>query len=352
MRGALRTRLAVQVVGLIGVLAASMWGTAAITLRQTSTALGDARADDLVRLLASSVEAAVEFEDVRGMEQSLALLQAADGATWAAVMRGDAVLASRAITPAFVPPKDPTTLDPKQWLVRRVAITSPSGAVRGDVVVVLSRAEEQATVETALLGLAGLAAVIAALGGLLAFFVARRVVDPVTKLTDVTTQIVSTNDLRSEPEVVGDDEVAGLARSFREMIRAQRRSLAGLARAIAELAIVGRRVDDAGKTIVVVADDIGQRVRDANFAEAVAVREIGDAMGIKSTNGVNDHLVALERKGYVRLHSTIARGLVLLVGRDDAPERALLAEAARVAPIGAVRAALDALPSAEVAHAA
>lgn len=81
-------------------------------------------------------------------------------------------------------------------------------------------------------------------------------------------------------------------------------------------------------------------------------REIADAMGIKSTNGVNDHLVALERKGYVRLHSTIARGLVLLVGRDDAPERALLAEAARVAPIGAVRAALDALPSAEVAHAA
>lgn len=29
------------------------------------------------------------------------------------------------------------------------------------------------------------------------------------------------------------------------------------------------------------------------------LREIGNAMGIRSTNGINDHLVALERKGFV-----------------------------------------------------
>ena len=30
-----------------------------------------------------------------------------------------------------------------------------------------------------------------------------------------------------------------------------------------------------------------------------SMREIGEHMGIKSTNGVNDHLKALERKGYL-----------------------------------------------------
>lgn len=40
------------------------------------------------------------------------------------------------------------------------------------------------------------------------------------------------------------------------------------------------------------------------------IREIGDALGISSTNGINDHLKALERKGMlVRLGC--ARGLKL-----------------------------------------
>lgn len=39
------------------------------------------------------------------------------------------------------------------------------------------------------------------------------------------------------------------------------------------------------------------------------IREIGDEMGIKSTNGVNDHLKALERKGHLR--------------RDDLKSRAM-----------------------------
>jgi repressor LexA len=55
------------------------------------------------------------------------------------------------------------------------------------------------------------------------------------------------------------------------------------------------------------------------------LREIGEHMGIRSTNGVNDHLRALERKGYLR--------------REDMKSRALkLVEAA--APLQPVRAPL------------
>lgn len=42
------------------------------------------------------------------------------------------------------------------------------------------------------------------------------------------------------------------------------------------------------------------------------LREIGNNFGMKSTNGVNDHLVALEKKGYIRRRSDISRGIEIL----------------------------------------
>ena len=42
-------------------------------------------------------------------------------------------------------------------------------------------------------------------------------------------------------------------------------------------------------------------------------REIGKAMGIKSTNGVNDHLVRLRKKGYLTKESNRARAIQVSV---------------------------------------
>lgn len=42
------------------------------------------------------------------------------------------------------------------------------------------------------------------------------------------------------------------------------------------------------------------------------IRELGDVLGIASTNGVNDHLKALERKGYIKRDGAQARGLTPL----------------------------------------
>jgi SOS-response transcriptional repressor LexA len=42
------------------------------------------------------------------------------------------------------------------------------------------------------------------------------------------------------------------------------------------------------------------------------IREIGNAFGIKSTNGVNDHLRALMRKGYLAKQAGKSRTLTLL----------------------------------------
>lgn len=40
-----------------------------------------------------------------------------------------------------------------------------------------------------------------------------------------------------------------------------------------------------------------------------SLRELGDDLGIRSTNGVNDHLLALEKKGYIIRDATKSRGI-------------------------------------------
>jgi|LNFM01.1.fsa_nt_gb repressor LexA len=57
----------------------------------------------------------------------------------------------------------------------------------------------------------------------------------------------------------------------------------------------------------IVLDFIKQSIRERGYPPSL--REIGAHMGIKSTNGVNDHLTALERKGYLRRDSMKSRAL-------------------------------------------
>ena len=43
-----------------------------------------------------------------------------------------------------------------------------------------------------------------------------------------------------------------------------------------------------------------------------SLREIGQFFGIRSTKGVNDHLEALEKKGKIRRHGNLSRGIELV----------------------------------------
>ncbi len=54
-------------------------------------------------------------------------------------------------------------------------------------------------------------------------------------------------------------------------------------------------------------DFITKRIQEQGYPPTI--REIGEEMGIRSTNGVNDHLKALERKGYLRREGLKSRAL-------------------------------------------
>lgn len=66
-------------------------------------------------------------------------------------------------------------------------------------------------------------------------------------------------------------------------------------------------------------DFIRQSISERGYPPTL--REIGEHMGIRSTNGVNDHLRALERKGYLRREDMKSRALKLVEsmgsGADD-----------------------------------
>lgn len=49
------------------------------------------------------------------------------------------------------------------------------------------------------------------------------------------------------------------------------------------------------------------------------IREIGDHLSIRSTNGVNDHLKALEKKGYIKRKDSKSRALTPLFFPDGTP---------------------------------
>ncbi len=62
---------------------------------------------------------------------------------------------------------------------------------------------------------------------------------------------------------------------------------------------------------------IGSHIQDAGYPPTI--REIGDFLGIRSTNGVNDHLKALEKKGYIARTDAKSRALKPLFWPDQTP---------------------------------
>ena len=85
-----------------------------------------------------------------------------------------------------------------------------------------------------------------------------------------------------------------------------------------------------------VLDCIRTHLRETGMAPTRA--EIADLMGFQSKNAASDHLRALERKGYIRIHNDRSRGIQLLenddINEDEVP---LLGKVAAGLPIEAVQ---------------
>ena len=63
------------------------------------------------------------------------------------------------------------------------------------------------------------------------------------------------------------------------------------------------------------------------------IAEIAQAIGVRSANGVRDHLRALERKGAIRLQPGVSRGIQLLEENDGEESLPVIGQVAAGAPI-------------------
>jgi repressor LexA len=63
---------------------------------------------------------------------------------------------------------------------------------------------------------------------------------------------------------------------------------------------------------------IRQHIQEQGFPPTL--REIGRHFGIRSTKGVNDHLVALERKGRIKRYPELSRGIEIVGDNRRVPE--------------------------------
>jgi repressor LexA len=89
-------------------------------------------------------------------------------------------------------------------------------------------------------------------------------------------------------------------------------------------------------------DFIRQSIQERGYPPTL--REIGEYMGIRSTNGVNDHLRALERKGYLRREDMKSRALKLVSSTEtSAPVKVADDDLVEVRVLGRVAAGLPLL---------
>ena len=86
-------------------------------------------------------------------------------------------------------------------------------------------------------------------------------------------------------------------------------------------------------------DYISNSIRHRGYPPTI--REIGEYMGIRSTNGVNDHLKALERKGHLRRDDLKSRAMRPVNMEEDFIRVPLVGHVAAGLPILAVEEADD-----------
>lgn len=82
-------------------------------------------------------------------------------------------------------------------------------------------------------------------------------------------------------------------------------------------------------------NDVLDFIKDFNFENGISPTrsEIAIGMGFRSKTAAVDHLKALERKGYIHLHSETSRGIQLLQGTDELP---IIGSVAAGSPIEAI----------------
>ena len=236
------------------------------------------RARDVASVLASALQAPVEFEDTVAIEAALQPFRQAEGAVYAEVRNGDGKsLAILSINPAAT--RSDVAIggihDDGSTLHTAVQIpTSTTTATPAHIVIGFSTAAREARIATARRSVLSMTALLVFVAAGLAFLIGRRLARPLEELSATATRIVEQQDLRIPVEAEGDDELGRLGRAIANLVAAQRHTLAGLTGLAGDIARVSASVDGAGAAVSTGAREIGTQVE----TTARTVRQVRTAL--------------------------------------------------------------------------
>ena len=234
-----------------------------------------------------------------------------------------------------------------------VPLLSPEGP-DGVFVVAIFRDLARRDIEPAILGAAGVGLLVLLIGSFLAWRVAGRILDPVSRVTQ-TARGISETDLRRRIDVTGEDEISRLAQTFNEMLDRLEDAFATQRQLIDDaghelrtpITIIRGQLemieDDPGerrKTLAVVMDELDRMARfvsdllllaqaqrpDFLALDAVDVAGLSDALYAKvcslarrrwEVDGIGRGRVVMDRQRITQAVIQLAQNAVQHTGEED-----------------------------------
>ncbi len=277
-RPSLRLRLIAPVVVLVVTMGASLQAVISAQLARQFDEVAQDRARDVAAVLASALQAPVEFEDTAAIEAALQPFRRAEGAAYAEVRASDGKsLATLTVDPEAVRADVGIggILDDGAILHTAVAIpTAVDTPTPPRIVIGFSTAAREARMAAARASVLSMTAALVCVAAGIAWLIGRRLARPLEELSATASRIVEQQDLRIPIHVDSDDELGRLARALGDLVAAQRRTLAGLTGLAADVGKVSGDVDTAGAAVSTGAREIESQVE----TTARTVRQVRSAL--------------------------------------------------------------------------
>lgn len=249
----LRSKLAAAFAGLMIANAVFLYLFFPMRADQSSRAWANDRAADIALVLVSAVRSGLEFDDSKTVEGLLGGLASVDGAIYGAVYRSDgsrlAAWNAERIPPVIADPGERLHTIPIEGVLHVSARVVATAGTRGVLAIGLSlaRVDKERRANNLTIGLVAILLTAAELIAAIVF--GTLLVRPVSRLTNVTGEIVTHRDLSMRVMVQSRDEVGRLAESFSKLVDWLRSTVESLNEMVVGMVKVIERTSQTGKTV-------------------------------------------------------------------------------------------------------
>ncbi len=304
----LKSKIAANVAIVLAIITIFLWVFIPLELNDLAVTWAERRGTGIALVLARSLEPSLDFDDATSARELLKGLEAAPGALYGVLYRGDqvALAAWRGELAPKLKDKIATEVVVAATAERLdiLAPVSVKGGAPGMLALGFSLEEMQRETRrnSFIVGLVLL--VFFAVGLVVSFAIGTLTVRPVRALTALSTHIVETGDLTQSVEVTTQDEVGQLARAFHQMVTGQRTVMLSVKDLAAGLSQVIEHSSRVAEGVVTGSETVRSRTLDTSSAmqrSLASLRDIAENADAMQAAAAESTLAITEMGGVMRL---------------------------------------------------